>query len=382
MTKLLKKGLEIELYGGFATGEVIPLSSKIVEQFPDCSQEPDQRNFEYITKPTTSYEELFVEIIEPRTKIRNFLKTIDKNLTLIPHSTIPLSFSKDFYYSKPGEPYHEYILNTYKTNVITTSIHINIGIDDYENLFKLLFLLRLDLPLFLALSASSCFHDGKLTEYHSYRWHSFPKTPDIVPFFTDHKHYTNWINEQLRAKKMQNVRHLWTGIRPNGPNRPYDLNRIEVRICDLVADTKTLLAIVAMLECLIQKYLITDNWPSIIKSNSRENLIKICNEQEELVAKDSLDAQIWDWRNDTETSAYEIIETLYKDLIDIAGKINTTKHLQPINNILQNGNEVRHFLKMYKKTNSIEETIQHFTNQFTIMDLKYHEMIKNKLLLT
>ena len=380
MTKLLKKGLEIELYGGFETGEIIPLSSKIVEQLPDCSQEPDQRNFEYITNPTTSYENLFVEIIEPRIKIRNFLKTLDTKLTLIPHSTIPLPFSKDFYHSKPGEPYHEYILNTYKTNVITTSIHINIGIDNHEDLFKLLFLLRLDMPLFLALSASSCFHDGRLTEYDSYRWHSFPKTPDVVPFFTDHNHYINWTNEQLKTKKMQNVRHLWTSIRPNGPNRPYELNRIEVRICDLVTDTKMLIAIVTMLECLIQKYLITNNWPSIIKNHSQENLVKICNEQEELAAKKSLDAQIWDWRNDTTTTAYKIIEPLYTDLTEIAKKINVTKHLQPINDILHNGNEARHFLKMHKKTNSIEHTMQHFIDQFTIMDLKYHEMIKSRSL--
>ena len=35
---------------------------------------------------------------------------------------------------------------------------------------------------------------------------------------------------------MRNERHLWTSVRPNGPDRPHSLNRLELRICDLVTD--------------------------------------------------------------------------------------------------------------------------------------------------
>jgi len=376
--KLLKKGLEIELYGGTKSGEVLPLSSKIIEHFPNYSQEPDQRNFEYCTNPTSSYKELYAEIIEPRIKVRDYLQSLDKNLTLIPGSTIPLSFKKEPCYSKPGEPYHKYILETYKTNVITTSIHINIGIDNYEDLFKLLCALRLDMPLFLALSASSCFHDGKLTDYHSYRWHNFPKTPDFVPFFKNHNEYINWTKEALKLKTMQNVRHLWTSVRPNGPNRPYELNRIEIRICDLISNTKNLIAIVALLECLIQKYLINGNWPSIINKNQLElnELVRICAEQEELAAKESLNAKLWDWRNDTKREAYKIIESLYEDLTDTAKNLDISEQLKPITSILSEGNEVRHFLEVYKKTKSVEQTIQQLIDEFTIMDLQIYNTTK------
>ena len=69
--KLLLKGVEIELYAGTESGEVLPLSTKLKEKFPDFSQEPDQRNFEYITKPNSNYYELFKEIIETRINTRN-----------------------------------------------------------------------------------------------------------------------------------------------------------------------------------------------------------------------------------------------------------------------------------------------------------------------
>lgn len=378
--KLLKKGLEVELFAGTKSGDVLPLSSKLKEHFPGFSQEPDQRNFEYTTKPIQDYNILLKEIIEPRIKARKFLKKIG-DLTLIPGSTIPLKFKKDFFYSKPEDSYHEFILKTYKTKVITTSLHINIGINDYEKLFKLLCTLRLDAPLFLALSASSCFHDGKLTNYNSYRWHSFPKTPRFVPFFLTHSDYIKWINSQLKTKEMLNVRHLWTSIRPNGSNRPYKLNRLELRISDLVFNTKNVLAIVAFLETIAQKYLQEENWPKLLNNtNSKlDDLVRLVLKQEEKVSKYGLNAEIWDWRNDSTRKASSIIESLLKNLLPVAKKLDILKYLTSITQILNNGNESSKFINLYKKNKSIQETITHFIDEFTIMDFNTHKMIKKQM---
>lgn len=378
--KLLKKGLEVELFAGNNLGEVLPLSTKLTKHFPGFSQEPDQRNFEYITKPTQDYNILLKEIIEPRIKARKFLKKLG-DLTIIPGSTMPLKFKKEFYFSKPGDPYHEFILKTYKTRVITTSLHINIGINDYEKLFKLLCLLRLDAPLFLALSASSCFHDGTLTNYSSYRWHDFPKTPAFVPFFLIHSDYVKWTNSQLKTKKMLNVRHLWTSVRPNGPNRPYNLNRIEVRICDFVSNVKNVLAIVALIEIIAQKYLQEENWPKLLNNTSSKlnDLATLVLKQEEKVSKDGLNAKIWDWRNDSTRKASYIIESLLQNLSPVAKKLDILKYLSFITQILNNGNEASQFINLYKKNNSIQETITHFIREFTIIDFNAYKMIKKQM---
>ncbi|MBI2996067.1 MAG: glutamate--cysteine ligase [Candidatus Melainabacteria bacterium] len=375
--RLLKKGIEVELFAGTKDGNVLPLSSKLKDKFSYISQEPDERNFEYITKPCTDYNDLFKEIITPRIKVRNYLNKLD-NLILIPGSAIPLHFDKCFYSSNLNEPYYKFIFNTYKHRIITTSLHINIGIENYDTLFKLLCALRLDTPLFLALSASSCFHDGKLTGFQSYRWHSFPKTPTFVPFFTNHKSYISWINKQLANKEMYNIRHLWTSIRPNGPNRPYKLNRIEIRICDLVSDTKKILAIVSFIESIIQRYLIKETWPKVLNKTKSElnKLVEILDKQEELVAKDGLKAKIWDWRNERSNEASKIIESLYKENKDIAKKIDVLKHYNLITNILEKGNESTEFLVTYKNKKSIDTTMQYFIQQFKNMDLRYYNKIK------
>ena len=368
---LLKKVIEVELFGGTPDGQVLPLSGLLKERFRFVSQEPDQRNFEYITKPTTDYNVLIKEIIKPRIKIRKFLSK--SGMTLIPGSTIPLSYSKNFYPSDPRNSYHNFIQRKYKTKIITTSLHMNFGIEDNEKLFKLIAALRLDLPIILALSASSCFHDGKLTNYDSFRWHMFPRNPSHTPIFTSHKEHINWINKNLKNKRLQNVRHLWTSIRPNGPNRPYDLNRIEIRISDFVSDTKKIIAIVALIEALILNYILHDKWPTVLNTNQKElnKIAMIMEKQEDLVAKEGLNATIWDWRSDTKNKTFKVIENIIKELQETLRLTGLLKYQKEILDILENGNESTQFISIYNKKRSISPTLKYGIEQFNYLDLKY-----------
>ena len=117
-----------------------------------------------------------------------------------------------------------------------------------DKLFAAIRLIRCEASLYLSLSASSPFLNNKLTNNHSQRWIQFPKTPSKVPFFYNHENYIKWIEENIKNGNMYNVRHFWSSIRPNGPQRPHVLNRLELRICDYVFDLDLLLAITALLE--------------------------------------------------------------------------------------------------------------------------------------
>ncbi|MEN9216802.1 MAG: glutamate--cysteine ligase, partial [Gloeomargarita sp. HHBFW_bins_162] len=244
---MLCKGFEIELYTGTPQGEIVGLADRIVRALPGFVWEPDCRNVEYTTPPRQRYERLLCDLVQPRQRLRQFLKTLG-DYTLIPGSTLALGDSRVFYRSDPGNPYHTYIQETYGTRVVTASVHINIGIDEPETLLRACRLVRVEAPLYLALSAASPWLDGQITGWHSTRWHQFPLTPPHVPLFLNHRHFIQWTETQLQAGTMQNVRHLWCSVRPNGNRRPYDLNRLELRICDLVSDPVHLLAIAALLE--------------------------------------------------------------------------------------------------------------------------------------
>jgi len=241
----LYKGFEVELFTGSLNSH-IGVSAEIEKKFPDFVKEPDNRNVEYITTPEKNYNFLYEKLITPRKKLREWLNT--KNLTIIPSSTLCFKHDIQFQRSDIDNVYHQFIQDNYGTSIATSSVHINLGIDDLDKLFAAIRLIRSEAALYLSLSASSPFLNNKITENHSQRWMQFPKTPSKVPFFVNHDSYIAWIEENIANKNMQNIRHFWSSIRPNGPQRPLILDRLELRICDFVHDINLLLGITAMIE--------------------------------------------------------------------------------------------------------------------------------------
>jgi predicted glutamate--cysteine ligase len=346
---LLSKGFEVELYTSTPTADAVGFSNRIVADLQGFVREPDNRNVEYTTAPFTQYERLFMALVEPRHRLRHYLKSFG-DYTIMPSSTLALEGQKKFERSDPHNPYHAYIEQTYGTDVVTASIHINVGISDLEMLIKACRLIRLEAPLYLALSASSPFLDGKVTGFHSSRWQMFPQTPAHVPLFSSHKHFVTWTEMQLQQGTMQNVRHLWSSVRPNGDNRPYDLNRLELRICDLVFDPLALLAITALLEMrLITLMSQGENSPlDPLAPNASpftpDELVAIASKNEMAAAQNSLDAVLIDWQTGDSVKARDLIQTQYGQAQAIAKQTGTICFIAPLLKILDQGNEAQRWL--------------------------------------
>jgi len=345
----LSKGFEIEIYTGTPQGEVVGLSDKIVASLDGFVREPDSRNVEYTTAPLCSYDRLLCALVRPRQKLRDYLKTLG-DYTLIPGSTLSLEPSETFHRSDPNNPYHDYIEQTYGTKVVTASVHINIGISDPELLMRAIRLVRLEAPLYLALSASSPFLKGQPTGYHSTRWGLFPKTPTHVPLFENHAHFIRWTHEQLKLGTMQNVRHLWTSVRPNGDRRPYNLNRLELRICDLVADPIALVAITALIEARIWQ-LIEDPRldPLELSTLPAEELVAITDDNEAAAARLSLDATLRHWQDGREILARDWIEDLWQEVLPTAKTHGFSCFLSPVKKLLREGNTAQKWLRLYSE---------------------------------
>ncbi|HEY9645519.1 MAG TPA: glutamate--cysteine ligase [Chroococcidiopsis sp.] len=347
---MLSKGFEIEMYTGTPQGDIIGFSDRIVADLDGFVREPDSRNVEYTTPPLCRYERLLCELVRPRQRLRAYLHQLEDGYTLIPGSTMSLGGSDRFHRSDPHNPYHTFIEQTYGTKVVTASVHINMGISDPELLMRACRLVRLEAPLYLALSASSPFLDGQITGYHSTRWGLFPKTPADVPLFESHAHFIQWTDEQLVAGTMQNVRHLWSSVRPNGDRRPYSLNRLELRICDLVADPIALLAIAALLEArllqLIQDPSLDPLTLSNLPSSSRhDDLIAITEANEAAVSKQSLEAELRHWQDGRPILARDWVQSLYAEVESTAKAQGFGCFLLPVKKILREGNEAQRWLQ-------------------------------------
>lgn len=355
---LLSKGFEVEMYTGTPAGEVVGFSDKIVAELSGFVREPDKRNVEYTTAPFCRYEHLLCELIKPRVRLRNYLKTLG-NYTIIPGSTLPLGGAETFHRSDPKNPYHTYIEQTYGTNVVTASIHINIGIPEPEALMRACRLVRLEAPLYLALTASSPFFDGNITGFHSTRWEMFPQTPTHVPLFESHLHHIRWVEAQLASGTMQSVRHLWSSVRPNGDRRPYNLNRLELRICDLVSDPLHLLAVTALLEARLNQLFANPNLDplesSMLNASTRsEELISIALENEQAAAKSSLDAELTHWQTGRTITASDWLSQMYEEVHPYAKQSGIACFLTPIKQILREGNQAQQWLEQARQSSPTE----------------------------
>ena len=281
-----------------------------------------------------------------------------------PGSTLSLGPVDQFFRSDPSNPYHTYIEQTYGTKVVTASIHINIGISDPELLMRACRLVRVEAPLFLALTASSPFLDQQATGYHSSRWQVFPKTPAYVPLFESHLHHISWMEEHLAAGTMQNVRHLWSSVRPNGDRRPYNLNRLELRICDLISDPVALLAVTALLEARLMQMMQNPNLDPLLSSTlpsatRNQDLVALADANEAAVAKASLEAQLRHWRDGHFLTAKDWIQELYEEVWPIAKQNGISCFLSPLKKVLREGNEAQRWLQQYEAGYSVREIMVH-----------------------
>ena len=363
----LSKGFEVELFTGSLNSH-IGVSTEIENNFSNFVKEPDNRNVEYITTPDKDYNFLHKKLITPRKNLRQWLN--HRGLTIIPSSTLCFKHDSQFQRSDIDNVYHQFIQANYGISIATSSVHINIGINDLDKLFAAIRLIRSEAALYLALSASSPFLNNKITENHSQRWIQFPKTPSKVPFFENHNSYVDWIEENIANKNMQNIRHFWSSIRPNGPQRPLILDRLELRICDFVHDINLLLGITAMLELRILHLFENFNTldPLIASIFSIDELSEICDQNEINAAKDSLNSELIHWQDGKKVICREWIQNLLSDLSSIAEKFKMKHLLKPIYTVLKDGNQSMKWINQYAKGLSIEQ----------IMKISIAEMIKNE----
>ena len=367
--QLLLKGFEVELFTGRFSGEHVGVAAALKRDLPDFVTEPDQRNLEYITAPESNYAPLTEALLAPRRRLRKWLEP--RQLTILPGSTLSLGDSHRFERSDPLNPYHDLIETTYGTKVVTTSVHINLGVEDLPLLFAALRLVRCEAALFLALSASSPFLDGLPTGSHSQRWLQFPLTPERVPLFLSHPHYVGWVEEQLAIGSMRNERHLWTSVRPNGPHRPYELNRLELRICDLITDPSVLLAVTTLLELRVLSLLEKPNQldPLEVSRLTPKELADLCDANDSAAAQMSLNAPLHHWRDGNSILCRSWIEQMLEEVAPLSKDLNLAKQLDPLHSVLSKGNQAMHWLQAHANGQPVEAVIQHSIAEMNVEEI-------------
>jgi predicted glutamate--cysteine ligase len=331
------------------------MSHEIAANLQGFVTEPDSRNAECALPPIRTYEELGHTLLCYRRQVREYL-ACRGDYTLLPGGSLALGDSSVFMLSNPNNPYYQQIKELYGTNVVTASTHINIGVEDAQDLIRASRVIRAEAALFLALSASSPFLDGEVTGHHSTRWHRFPQTPPDVPFFRDHANYITWVESQLAAGSMHNIRHLWLSARPNGIGAPQEIQRMELRICDRIDDLPQLLAIIALLEARVHQVLEDPSIDPLDGDRCEESQLRQWTaENEEACARNSLEARVTRWDTGAVVSAHEWICEILASAKQTASEHGFAERLTPIDDILRDGNTAQQWLRQHAAGASVGE---------------------------
>jgi carboxylate-amine ligase len=133
--------------------------------------------------------------------------------------------------------------------LLVFGLHVHVGMRDGDHAIAMMNGVAPYLPLLLALSASSPFWTGHDTGLASARTAVFESVPNAgAPhFFRDWAHFSRYIGRMERSKSIRSLKDLWWDVRPNP-----SYGTVELRICDGLPTIKETLAIVALVQSLME----------------------------------------------------------------------------------------------------------------------------------
>jgi len=152
--------------------------------------------------------------------------------------------------------------------------------------------------------------------------------------------------------------------------KTFNLDRLELRICDFVHDINLLLGITAMIELRILNLFENINTldPMNASTFSMDELSEICDQNEINAAKDSLNSELIHWQDGKRVICREWIQNLLSDLSSTAENFGMKHLLDPIYKVLEEGNQSMKWINQYEKGLSIEQ----------IMKISIEDMIRSE----
>ncbi len=133
--------------------------------------------------------------------------------------------------------------------LVICGMHVHAGFGDSDTRVRVMTAIRRYLPLFIGLSASSPFNDGRESGFKCNRLNLFeamPRTSVPGPLGSASE-FEALVNEYQRMAFIDDGSELWWDIRPS-----HKFPTIELRVCDSCPSIEDAMCIVALYACLIR----------------------------------------------------------------------------------------------------------------------------------
>jgi glutamate---cysteine ligase / carboxylate-amine ligase len=229
-------------------------------------------------------------------------------------------------------------------------LHVHVAVEDPDKAIHVVNGLLVDLPLLLALSASSPFWRGEPTGLRSTRqpiFAAFPRSGP-PPRFRDYDDYAAVVGQLEKTGCIADYTHIWWDIRPH-PR----LGTVEIRICDSVTRLEDAVAIAAFCQALVKHYCELSEQKGGIPGYHRI----LTTENKWLSIRYGLDAPIMDLATGARNRVViaQLVRRRVAELEPHAKELGSDRELEGISAILSHGNGADRQLRVYNANRDIIE---------------------------
>jgi carboxylate-amine ligase len=232
-------------------------------------------------------------------------------------------------------------------------LHVHVAVDDPEKAIQVVNGLLVELPVLLALSASSPFWRGEPTGLASTRqlvFAAFPRSGP-PPRFRDYADYAEVVGQLEKTGCIADYTHIWWDIRPHPK-----LGTVEVRICDAVTRVEHAVGLAAYCQALVKLY--CERFDSGEKIPSFHRILT--SENKWLAARYGLEAPLMDLvtgrRNRVPVA--QLVRRRLKELEPHARELGSESELEGIQDILAKGNGADRQLRVFNANRDVTEVVR------------------------
>jgi len=238
--------------------------------------------------------------------------------------------------------------------LITFGLHVHVGVDSGDKAVLICERMTQHLPVLLALSCNSPCWDNRITGLQSSRSKVMEGLPTAgLPLpMRNWSEYTWLINHLIETGFINTIREIWWDIRPH-----HNFGTVEIRICDMPGSLEDTLAIVALIQCLVQSLSDEidqgtyqhDCHPMMV----RQNKWRAC--------RYGLEARLVDCHTYGARPVREIVPDLVHRLMPVAAERGCQDYLRRVLNLASGPTGSERQLALFKETNDAVEVVRRLT---------------------
>lgn len=141
------------------------------------------------------------------------------------------------------------LLQEMARRLVTFGLHVHVGVDSGDKAVMICDRIMRHLPTLLALSCSSPFWNGRDTGLDSHRSKIMEGLPTagLPTLMRNWSEYVWLVNHMVDTGFINTIREIWWDVRPH-----HKFGTVEVRVCDMPGNLKDVLAITALVQCLVK----------------------------------------------------------------------------------------------------------------------------------